>query len=71
MSSKLAEALRQTRAKHQRLLAFHQGLVEVFEAAIAKADALAQEFEQDSSKEIGEDDIGTTRRRSQSPSPRS
>lgn len=44
MSNPLVTALRETRAKHERLASFHKGLVDIYEDAIAKADNLAEKF---------------------------
>lgn len=62
MKNTLVQAMRQTRAKYERLASFHQALVEIYEEAIAKADALAQEFEKASSKSTTERNRAAIRR---------
>jgi hypothetical protein len=70
VSSNLVEALRQTRAKYERLTSFHKALVELYEEAIAKVDGLAQESEQASSEATTDGVSAAIRRRSRSLDPR-
>jgi hypothetical protein len=70
MSNTVVEAIRKMRAKQKRLASFHQALLELYEEAIAKVDALAQEFEQASSEATTEGDCAATPRRSRPPAPR-
>ena len=71
MSNTLIGVLRKTRAEQKRLASFHQAWVEIYEEAIAKVDALAQEFEQASSEATTEGDCAANRRRSRRVAPRS